>query len=438
VSLISIERVLALAPDASAAQAGRGQASRSKWQSLGTDGQALWGLCQGSGKNPYQVRVALADLTGQCSCPSRKLPCKHVLGALLLLAAGEVAQGEPPAFVVEWLDKRNARAEKSVERAQAKRPGPADPESAREAAKREERRDARMEAGIAELKGFVEDLVAGGFAHAEVREPKFWDARARRLVDAQLPGLARQVGELAGTALGARDWPERLLAKLSLIYLAACAYERRETLAAPQQADLMRVFGVAQRQVGLADGDVVEDLWCVLGERREEIDHLRALRTWLYGWHSQRFALLLAFAPPGQPLTNGLVQGANVALTLGFFEGSEPLRAAPIEGQMVAPDAVVAAPPGATVSAALDRIAAARCRDPWLHPLPVLVGATLRRDALDDWWLVDASGDALAFQAPREGAWPWLAASGGRACVWFGEWHGTGMVPLAVWDGARA
>ena len=476
-SLITIEQVLSLAPDGSAAQAGRGLATLRKWQALGTDEHALWGLCQGSGQNPYQVRVSLADCGSQCSCPSRKFPCKHVLGALLLYAAGEAQAADPPAFVVDWLAKRSASAGKKGERAQAKAAEPADQAAAaREAAKRERQREARMHDGLAELKGFIEDLVAGGFAHAEIREPKFWDARARRLVDAQLPGLAREVRELAGVALGAHssqgahfpraahsslgthsspgahsfqcvqssrgtrasqgayDWSARLLEKLSLLYLAACAYERTDALAPAQRADLRRLFGVAQRQDELGGGDVVDDVWVVLGEQREELDNLHMLRTWLYAQNSRRFALLLTFAPLAQPLASGLLPQQAVELKLAFYEASVPLRAVVIERGAIAESVQL---PGATVSEALGLIAVARARDPWLHPLPMLFEAVLRDDASGDWWLVDAQGDALAFRPPNDAsAWTWLATSGGRACVWFGEWHGASVLPIAAWCGA--
>ena len=48
------ERILALAPDSSSASEGRGLAAKKNWGSLGKTDSAIWGECQGSGKNPYQ------------------------------------------------------------------------------------------------------------------------------------------------------------------------------------------------------------------------------------------------------------------------------------------------------------------------------------------------------------------------------------------------
>ena len=97
--MLTPDQITALAPDAASLKAGRGLATRRKWESAGGDGDVLWGLAMGSGKEPYQTRVSLADFATKCSCPSRKFPCKHALG-LMFLASGEPAslvQKERPA-----------------------------------------------------------------------------------------------------------------------------------------------------------------------------------------------------------------------------------------------------------------------------------------------------------------------------------------------------
>src|SRR3984957_20744601 len=111
------EQVLGLAPDPAAAKAGQGQAILAKWPDLGSDDRAAWGECQGSGAHQYRCQVALNLGATHCSCPSRKLPCKHTLGLLLLLADGRVpavSAGESPAWVTEWLTAVSAPAGKAA------------------------------------------------------------------------------------------------------------------------------------------------------------------------------------------------------------------------------------------------------------------------------------------------------------------------------------
>ena|SRR5436190_14743331 len=92
------EKIMALAPDAASAKAGSAMANKSKWVTLGCNEQTTWGECQGSGKNPYQTQIDLTEPAFNCSCPSRKFPCKHGLGLFLLLAAqnSTFTQKEPP------------------------------------------------------------------------------------------------------------------------------------------------------------------------------------------------------------------------------------------------------------------------------------------------------------------------------------------------------
>src|SRR6185295_1529080 len=117
----SVERVIALAPDAGSASAGQALASPSKWKTMARSERAIWGLCQGSGKDPYQVRVDLSEPAFKCSCPSRKFPCKHGIGLMLLLAKSEkeFKTESEPGWVTEWIAGRTERAEKKVEKAAA-------------------------------------------------------------------------------------------------------------------------------------------------------------------------------------------------------------------------------------------------------------------------------------------------------------------------------
>ena len=120
--MLTADQVTAIVPDAASLKAGRGLATPRKWELLGADEEALWGLAIGSGKNPYQTRVSLSDLATKCSCPSRKFPCKHAI-ALMLIATGEPAslsEKTRPDWLKEWLESRAERQEKSAAKQAAK------------------------------------------------------------------------------------------------------------------------------------------------------------------------------------------------------------------------------------------------------------------------------------------------------------------------------
>src|SRR5947208_3606404 len=110
--------ILSLAPDASAAKAGQGLANPRKWEALGQTADVAWGACQGSAATPYQTQASLSEAVYRCTCPSRKLPCKHTLGLLLLLDRQPAAFSEhtPPDWVTAWLAGRAKRTEQRAQK----------------------------------------------------------------------------------------------------------------------------------------------------------------------------------------------------------------------------------------------------------------------------------------------------------------------------------
>ena len=85
---LTIDKVQALSPDSRAFADGRKLGKPSAWRRLGREGDAVWGVALGSKGDAYAV-FALSPEDVQCSCPSRKRPCKHALGLLILVAGGQ-------------------------------------------------------------------------------------------------------------------------------------------------------------------------------------------------------------------------------------------------------------------------------------------------------------------------------------------------------------
>ncbi|HEY9437238.1 MAG TPA: SWIM zinc finger family protein, partial [Streptomyces sp.] len=116
----TVEQVLALAPDDASRKAGSKLGSARPWSDAGFGGAGeLWGLCKGSGTKPYRTVIDMTGPAYKCSCPSRKFPCKHVLGLLLLQASDDPALqlSEAPDWAGEWLEGRRKRAESQRETA---------------------------------------------------------------------------------------------------------------------------------------------------------------------------------------------------------------------------------------------------------------------------------------------------------------------------------
>ncbi|MFG2603743.1 SWIM zinc finger family protein [Streptomyces sp. NPDC048514] len=437
------DQVLALAPDVTSRKAGSKLATAGPWSGAASGEGTVWGLCKGSGGRPYQTVV---DLTGpggpayRCSCPSRKFPCKHALGLLLLWAAddGSVpASARPPDWAARWLSGRRTRAES--ERAPAEggsaeggsaADGAADPEAAR---RRAERRAERVTAGATELEQRLADLLRGGLVSAEQAGYGMWDETAARMVDAQAPGLAARVRELGAIPASGAGWPARLLEECALLHLLDEGWLRRDQLPEALAATVRSRIGLP----GTADGPPVRDRWLVLAQYDTADTKLTTRRIWLHGAESGHVRLLLSYGAAGRAPELALPVGLALDAELSAYPASGRSRAA--LGERFAPPAPAAfRPPGVTTAEAAAGYGDALRDDPWLESVPVTLDRVIAVPDGDRWQLADAGTDsALPLSRAahgRAGLWRLVALSGGRPVKVFGECGHRGFTPLTAWQ----
>ncbi len=106
-SKLTLDTIKGLAPDSKSIANAKTVADPRKWSSLGVDADGvLWGEFNGSDRySLYASSKSPATMTA-CSCPSRKRPCKHVLGLLMLAVGGHpIATKEMPVAVREAADE---------------------------------------------------------------------------------------------------------------------------------------------------------------------------------------------------------------------------------------------------------------------------------------------------------------------------------------------
>jgi hypothetical protein len=418
-------RVLSLAPDASSLRAAQHLAADQSWPLTGAADQgALWGECQGSAATPYRTVIDLSGPAYQCTCPSRKLPCKHALALMLLWSDGAVRPGaDPPDWAATWLAARSRRA------TDAKEPkSPADPAAA---LRRAEQREARVASGLTELDRWLCDQVRQGLAVSQRSGYRHWDDIAARMVDAQAPGLAERLRALAAVPYSGPGWDARLLEEYALLRLLATACREQAALPPPLRDTVRSRVGFTVRQADLlASATPVRDHWHVLARRDLDRDRIRTRRSWLRGQRTGRTALVLSFAAVGQTLDDSLAVGTVTDADLAFYPGAVPLRALVAARR----DTVSGGPPpGGTVAGLLAGYAAALGEDPWLDTWPAVLAATPARVPLP--CLYDTSGEALPLHPGAGDCWPLLALSGGHPLTVAAEWTPRGLWPLTAWDG---
>ncbi|UYP17423.1 SWIM zinc finger domain-containing protein [Rhodococcus sp. Z13] len=411
-------RIAAVAPDPSSMTAARGVASA--WLETGRDDTVLWGRCRGRGTEPYRTAVDPAGPAYTCSCPSRKIPCKHALSLLVRWSEGAVPVAEAPAFVTGWIASRSTAVPVAEpDAAPVKAP---DPEAAR-------RRTERIAAGLEELGRWLTDRIRLGLGAVD-HDPAVYDAMAARMVDAQAPGVAAALRALAAIVATEPDWPARLLTEYARLHLMVVAFRERDELPAALARSLDTHLGISTRAEDVRAQAPVRDRWQVLATAVTEEGRLFTRRIRLRGRTTGRWATVLDFAHGTARFTTPSPDpGILLDADLHFYPGAAPVRA--VMGRQHSASEPFTTLTGTDLDTALDEYARMRGADPWLRSWPVLLDAVVPVDGENGWCVIDGSGRALPL-ASDDSRWRLLALAGGYPVTLCGEWDGIRLTPVSV------
>ncbi|MBB4364581.1 hypothetical protein GGD65_005641 [Bradyrhizobium sp. CIR18] len=415
---IDLKAVEQLATDQSSLKAAAGLAKPAKWSGVGTsrDAALIWGECAGSGANPYRVMADLRDLGNKCTCPSRKFPCKHVLGLLWLNAEAVVpfTPADTPAWVSDWLGRRRGPSaakpatnappggDKDLGAARAAEPEVADDpkDVARreaQAAKRNDETERAILDALDALEQWIGDQLRMGLSGFIDDATARCRRIAARLVDGKAAVLAGRIDELPSRllALSAGDRPRGAVVELGKLVLLARAFR-----ATPRNTEIRRAVAASEtRETVLVDPDAlrVDADWEVLAEQvQTRRDGLVSQTTWLLNLAAAgpRFAMLLDFFPASAGRRGSVfTPGERFHGELVFYPSAQPLRALLVRRDAAHEMPAPAWPaPDDTLSEALTRPLLA---EPWMIDIPLLLpqGRIARDAAGHTWW---RSADGLA------------------------------------------
>jgi hypothetical protein len=460
----SIEQVVALAARSTRFAAGEAIAVPTLWSHTGAGDRAVWGRYDGSSAEPYDVVVEHVAVVSRCTCPSRVVPCKHVVGLLVLWVRGHVPRGPEPVSVTGFADRAGARmaapgagndgagpADPSagapavgagagplpVDASGGDEPGPAPTPTEDSEGDRDGKRNERIErllAGLVELTRWIEDRLRTGLADPQIARFATWDELAARLTDARASALANRVRRLAGRVGTSPDWHADVLAELGILHLIAAGGRRVPELP-DRLADTVAVAcGWQVRSADVAGSAPETDTWLVAGRSDVREDLIEVRRQWLYGTTSRRWALALSFAAYRQSLDTSLEPGTAVVADLHRYPGGA-LRVIVGERYGDPFDGSVAAIAAAgTVRAACEVLGRALAAEPWLERVPLLLTAA-PTSGDGGWVLTDHTGSlplAPVGTADADALAVLLGASGGAPLPLAVEWTADGLVPLTA------
>ncbi len=364
------EQVLSLSPNTGNKTRGKKLANTAKWPSLGANEKGVWGLCQGSGSNPYKTAIDFNGPAFKCSCPSREFPCKHGIG-LFLLYVNEIeafTELDMPAWVEEWLSKRTEKktTKKKLEKTEV------DQEKAEESKqKRLQKRFSNMGAGLLNLQNWIEDIIRQGFGSLDITDSSIWSDKSKELVNAQCPGIGNRLSEIP-SLLRNENWVELLLIELSEINTLIQAFKNKDTLPEALKEDVFNQLGFNTSKEDVLARQKVSDDWLVLHISTKMNDNLSERRIWLYGLKTKEFALLLDFSFVGKLFEYNLPAGQIVNTSLAFYPSAYPLRAL-IASEIVSKEMQQHAVYSASFQDVINEFALAKSKLPFIKEVPCLL-----------------------------------------------------------------
>lgn len=306
---------------------------------------------------------------------------------------------------------------------------------------------ARTQAGMRRLNLWLRDVVRTGLAAVPEQPAKSWRSMAATLFDHHAAAAARDISALVGIHKTGADWPQRLLTRLSRLFLLTEGWARYAEVSAETQSDLRTAAGWYEKPSTDPHAPIFHDRWLVLGSVEQRQQQLTVRRTWLQGLRDGRLCLLLDLKRGRKgKLPARAVVGSVLEAQVQFALSASPMRGEIIsEPILIEDDAVAARFFGLDgLRDGLAAYGAALGRNPWLLDYGLLFSA-VTIDGHDDKWRLlgerTLSGDKRVETIPIIQKFKYgrhlLAMSGGRPFTLFGEWEGRFYRPLSVFFGGR-
>ncbi len=194
--------IASFAPDSSSFSNGESLVRKGNFIKLckDTENTVIFGECSGSGSKPYFVSVDFINPESpiaRCSCPSRKIPCKHAIGIMIAFADGKAfAEAEIPEDIKSKREKIQKREEKQQKTAESDDSLDA-PKKAKKtnAAALAKKIQSQLE-GLSIAESLIITIVRDGFGGANAKTNAEIEKQARQMGDHFLPGVQQELLDL--------------------------------------------------------------------------------------------------------------------------------------------------------------------------------------------------------------------------------------------------
>jgi len=418
---------LKLAPDSATADRAKKLTTTKYWRTLAGTSSVIWGECKSNGLTFYKVAFQKNKQTFKCNCASRKYPCKHAI-ALSILVTDQpdifTTTEDLPDWIKEWVEKgAPAAKDQTPEQAQA---------NAENRQKNFSKRLDRMVAGLDELENWLLDTLRQGIAALEQQPYAYWTNISARIHDAQLSAIGKRIKNIPVLIGSDDDWPAKVLSELTAYYLLIRGLRKMDELPLNIQRDLLSVAGVSTKKEELFQyGQTVKDTWMVLGQIEGVEEKLNYRRTWVLGFETKRYGLILDYAFGRHPYTANYRKGNVFVGQVVFYPSNAPLRIA-VKEKLVLDRKVKRIIGFKTFKEYLTFYTQNLAANPWQIAFPCSIEEITPIIEKDQLILLDKDQKIIPVFQNENAKWKILAASGGHAVNIFGEWSGEKLLPLSL------
>ena len=224
--------ILSVSTNSAAAKNGADLAAKKSFNNttIDKDKTFIAGECLGSGKNPYFCSVDFIDERApvfRCTCPSRQIPCKHVLGLMWAYAEGQkFTVAEIPADIIAKRENKEKRAAKAKEKSEKPAGSEGEPRKKSAASKKANMKkiDAQL-AGVAEAEKILTGACGTGLGSIDAKGVENYNALTKQLDSYFIPGIQNELFDLfgmmkaaKGAGKGGQDDFDDITEKLCKIY----------------------------------------------------------------------------------------------------------------------------------------------------------------------------------------------------------------------------
>lgn len=289
-----------------------------------------------------------------------------------------------------------------------------------------------MQAGLEELENWLQDTLREGLASLE-QQPDFWEDIAARMYDAKLSAIGRRL-KLMRLVIGRQEnWFEQVTEELGNIYLLLRALKNIEALSPTLQRDVLTMSGVTIQKKELEkNGIPTKDIWMVLATSEKEEDNLRSRRTWIYGYQTKRYGLVLDFAWGRQDFTDFYTAGEVFESTIIYYPSNAPIRVMVKDKRLLKARSIKRIIGFPDIATFLDHYAMALAANPWLLEFPCAMEGITPIMEQEQVQLLDQHQFLFPSSMSHTKQMKLLAISGGHPIRLFGEWFNKKFFPLSA------